>query len=95
MLILAVHVTITAGHEDEVLEPFRILQEETRREPGCITYVVQRSRENPRHYLIYEQYLDDAALEAHRNSPHFKQYAAGGFYRFVEERRAELFDPIS
>ncbi|PYS54947.1 MAG: antibiotic biosynthesis monooxygenase, partial [Acidobacteria bacterium] len=82
-------------HEDEVLEPFRILQEETRREPGCITYVVQRSRENPRHYLIYEQYLDDAALEAHRNSPHFKQYAAGGFYRFVEERRAELFDPIS
>ena len=95
MLILAVHVTIKAGHEDEVLDSFRKLQEETRREPGCIAYIVQRSRENPRHYLVYEQYTDEAALEAHRNSPHFKQYAAGGFYRFVAERRAELFDPIS
>jgi len=95
MLILAVHVTILAGHEDEVLDAFRKLESETRREPGCIFYVVQRSRENPLHYLIYEQYTDEAALEAHRDSPHFKQYAAGGFYRFVEERRAELFDPIS
>jgi len=94
MLILAVHVTIKAGHEDAVLDPFRKLQAETRREPGCIYYVVQRSRENPRHYLVYEQYKDEAALEAHRNSPHFKQYATGGFYPFVEDRRAELFDPI-
>lgn len=95
MLILAVHVTIKAGHEDEVLDSFRKLQEATRREPGCIAYVVQRSRDDKRHYLVYEQYTDDAALEAHRNSPHFKQYAAEGFYRFVEERRAEIFDPIS
>jgi (4S)-4-hydroxy-5-phosphonooxypentane-2,3-dione isomerase len=94
MLILAVRVTIKAGHEDEVLEPFHKLQEETRREPGCIMYVVQRSRENPRRYLIYEQYNDQAALDAHRASPHFKKYATDGFYRFVEERQAELFDPI-
>ena len=94
MLILAVQVTIKAGHEDEVIDPFRKLQEATRLEPGCITYVVQRSRENRRRYLVYEQYEDEAALEAHRNAPHFKQYAANGFYRFVEERNAELFDPI-
>jgi quinol monooxygenase YgiN len=95
MLILAVHVTIKAGHEDEVLDPFRKLQEATRREPGCIFYLVQRSRENPRHYLVYEQYTDEAALEAHRSSPHFIQYGKEGFYRFVEERRAELYDPIA
>ena len=95
MLILAVHVTIKAGHEEQVLEAFRNLEIETRREPGCIFYVVQRSREDPRRFLVYEQYTDQAALEAHRNSPHFKKYAAEGFYRFVEERQAELFDPIS
>jgi quinol monooxygenase YgiN len=94
MLILAVHVTIKAGHDDEVLAPLRKLQEETRREPGCLNYFVQRSRENPRHYLIYEQYQDDAALETHRNTPHFKQYGTNGFFPFVEERRAELFNPI-
>ncbi len=94
MLVLAVHVTIQAGHEDEVIDTFRKLQEETRREPGCHGYVVQRSRENPRHYLIYEQYTDQAALDAHRAAPHFKEYATNGFFRFVEERRAELFDPV-
>jgi len=94
MLILAVHLTIKSGHEDELTDTFRKLQEETRREPGCISYIVQRSRENPRHYLIYEQYKDQAALDAHRGSEHFKQYATNGFYRVVEERRAELFDPV-
>jgi quinol monooxygenase YgiN len=94
MLILTVHVTIQAGHEEEVDAALRILQEQTRRESGCLNYVVQRSRENPRRYLIYEQYKDAAALDAHRNSEHFKQYATNGFYRFVEQRQAELFDPV-
>ena len=94
MLILVVRVTIKAGHENEVLVPFRKLQDETRREPGCIMYLVQRSREDSRRYLIYEQYKDQAALDTHRASPHFKEYATNGFYRFVEERQAELFDPI-
>jgi quinol monooxygenase YgiN len=94
MLILVVRVTIKAGHEDEVLVPFRKLQDETRREPGCIMYLVQRSRDDSRRYLIYEQYKDQAALDTHRASPHFKEYATNGFYRFVEERQAELFDPI-
>jgi len=94
MLILVVRVTIKAGHEDNVLEPFHKLQEETRREPGCIEYIVQRSRENSRRYLIYERYKDQAALDTHRATPHFKQYATNGFFPFVEERQAELFDPI-
>jgi quinol monooxygenase YgiN len=95
VLVLAVQVTIKAGHEDAVIEAFRKLQEETRREPGCLGYFVQRSRDNRRNYLIYEQYVDEAALETHRNTPHFKQYGAGGFYPFVEARHAEFFDPVT
>jgi quinol monooxygenase YgiN len=94
MLILAVHLTINAGREAEVTEMFRKLEAATRQEPGCITYIVQRSRENPRRYLVYEQYKGEAALEAHRNSQHFKQYATDGVFRFVEERQAEFFDLI-
>jgi len=94
MLILVVHVTIRVGHEEEVTESFRKLQEETRREPGCINYFVQRSRENPQVYMVYEQYKDEAALQAHRETSHFQEYGKNGFYRFVEERRAELFDPV-
>ena len=94
MVILAVHVTMKTGHENEIIEGFRKLEAESRHEAGCIFYAVQRSSENPQHYLVYEQYVDEAALAAHRNSDHFKRYATEGVYRFVEERRAELFNPI-
>ena len=94
MLILVVGLTVSAGRENEVTGMFRKLEAATRQEPGCIMYIVQQSRENPRHYLVYEQYRDEAALEAHRNSPHFKEYATDGVYRFVEERKADFFNPI-
>jgi quinol monooxygenase YgiN len=94
ILILVVSLKIAEGRENEVTEMFRKLEAATRQEPGCITYIVQRSRENSRYYLVYEQYRDEAALEAHRNSTHFKQYATDGVFRFVEERKAEFFDPI-
>jgi quinol monooxygenase YgiN len=94
MLILAVNLTMSAGHENEITEMFRKLQAATRQEPGCIAYVVQRSRENPLHYFVYEQYKNEGALEEHRNSPHFKQFATDGVFRFVKERRAEFFDEI-
>ena len=94
MLVLAVHLTIQAGRENEVDEMFRKLQAGTRQEPGCTAYAVQRSRENSRRYLVYEQYTNEVALEEHRNSPHFKQYATNGVFLLVEHRQAELFDLI-
>ena len=95
MLILAVHLTMKHGHDEAAVETFRKLEAGSRREPGCIMYVVQRSRENPRRFLVYEQYKDEAALDAHRNTEHFKQYGTDGVFPFVEERQAELFNPIT
>jgi autoinducer 2-degrading protein len=95
MLVLAVHVTIKAGSEDEAIAHMLPLEAASRKEPGCLAYVVQRSRENPRHFLIYEQYKDDAALDEHRASAHFEKHARNGFFPLVEEREAELYNPIS
>jgi len=47
-------------------EVFSKLTEESRKEPGCVMYVVHRHKTEPRRFFIYEQYKDDAALEAHR-----------------------------
>jgi quinol monooxygenase YgiN len=94
MVILVVNLTMSAGHEKEITDMFRQLQTATRQESGCLTYIVQRERENPRHYLVYEQYKDEAALEEHRNSAHFKKFATDGVFKFVTERRAEFFEGI-
>ena len=44
-------------------------------EPGNSVYQLARSRTEPGDYRVLEVYADDAALEAHRASDHFR---AGG-----------------
>ena len=39
--------------------------------------------------MIYEQYEDQKAVEAHRASPHFKDYVVGGLYQMMLDRQVE------
>ena len=43
-------------------------------EPGCLAYRLHRSAKDPHLFLFYETYADDAALDAHRKSPHLAKY---------------------
>ena len=63
MVVLAVTWVAKTGREAEVAAVFSKLTEESRKEPGCAMYLVHRHRTEPRRFLIYEQYKDEAALE--------------------------------
>jgi quinol monooxygenase YgiN len=43
-------------------------------EPGCLVYRVHRGTKEPELFLFYEMYVDDAAFDLHRNSPHLAAY---------------------
>ncbi|HET6936153.1 MAG TPA: putative quinol monooxygenase [Candidatus Angelobacter sp.] len=94
MIVLKVDMLVKAGTEEKAKEYIRILQEHSRKEPGCVQYVGHQSTEHPRKFLFYEVYKDGAALQAHRDAPHFKQYVAGGLDPIVESRSRELFQPV-
>ena len=61
----------------------------SRTEPGCVSYVAHSVEADPDTVLIYEQYRDAAALEAHRATPHFERWATNGFYPLMQERSFE------
>ena len=46
-----------------------------RDEPGCLRFEVLQDRESPDQYYFYEVYRDEAALEAHRQAPHYARWA--------------------
>ena len=94
MICLNVLLTVKPGSEAEVAAFFKPLAEASRQEPGCLMYIAHQHRNDPTRFLVYEQYKNDAALDAHRNSPHFKQYAAEGLYRHVIDRQVDLFKPL-
>ena len=94
MVVLAVTWMANAGREEQVAEIFRKLQAASREEPGCLMYIVHRHKTDPRRFFIYEQYRDDAALQAHRDSPHFQQYAISALKDIGVRTEGELFMPL-
>jgi (4S)-4-hydroxy-5-phosphonooxypentane-2,3-dione isomerase len=92
MVVLAVTWNAKLGHEAEVAALFSKLTEESRKEPGCAMYQVHRHRTDPRRFFIYEQYKDDAALEAHRTAPYFLQYAKKELPKHADRVEGHLFE---
>ncbi|HVZ84173.1 MAG TPA: putative quinol monooxygenase [Terracidiphilus sp.] len=74
---------------DEIAEILRQLTAASRQEPGCVAYVPHHLEADPDTILIYEQYADKFAEDAHRQSEHFNKYAVGGLYQKMLERSRE------
>jgi quinol monooxygenase YgiN len=94
MVVLAVTWVAKVGQEAEVAEVLAKLTAEARKEPGCAMFQVHRHRTEPRRFFIYEQYKDDAALETHRNTPHFLQYARKDLPKIADRIEGQLYDSL-
>jgi quinol monooxygenase YgiN len=94
MICVAVTYVVKPGHEEEAVELFRTLTLHTRAEPGCVMYLAHRSTTDPRRFFLYEQYVDQAAVDAHRAAPHFERYVKEALFRIIESRSPELYDPL-
>lgn len=95
MVSFTVRIRIAAKDHDRIVEILRPLTAASRQEPGCISYTPHFVADDPETIVIYEQYKDEAALEAHRSSPHFKQYASGGLYQLMIDRKLETLNAIA
>jgi quinol monooxygenase YgiN len=94
MLSFIVRMKFDAADRDAIAEILHELTSASRQEPGCISYIAHFVEGEPATVLIYEQYKDEAALEHHRNTPHFHQYAVGGLYQKMLERHVENLTAI-
>ncbi len=95
MLSFTVRMRFSEKDHQRVVECLKQLQVASRREPGCITYNAHFVADDPATVVIYEQYADEAALEAHRGSAHFKQYASGGLYQMMVDRGLENLNAVA
>jgi quinol monooxygenase YgiN len=82
------------GEEDAVEQILRENSAESRREPGCRMFEVARSTEEPRTYVLYEQYEDEVAFQAHRTSEHFKRYVLDDAVNRLEGRSATFYESL-
>lgn len=53
-----------------------IVKEVSEKEEGCLMYIPHVSVDNPAEIIFMEKYVDQAALDAHLQTPYFKALAA-------------------
>ncbi len=94
MISFTVRMKFAEADHDTVSEMLRKLTLASREEPGCVTYVAHFVDGDAATVLIYEQYVDEAALDAHQKSQHFREYGAEGFYRLMRAQQIKYLDAI-
>lgn len=75
-VISAVDLEITPAELERFIEALKENGAATIKEAGCRQYDILQSASNPNQIFIYEVYENEAAVQAHRTSEHFKKYLA-------------------
>ena len=89
MVSFTVRFTFAPEDRVDVAEALRLLTAGSRQEPGCVSYIPHHVEGDPDTIVIYEQYLDDKALAAHRETAHFKKHGVGGLFQKMKNRTLE------
>jgi autoinducer 2-degrading protein len=75
MIALVVTIQIKPGHKEafmaSMLDDARGSNND---EPGCLRFDVLQNNEDPNKIHLYEVYKDQAALDAHRQAPHYTKW---------------------
>ena len=77
---MSVHVVAHFNARPETVDAVREVVvgfiEPTRKEAGCITYVLVQNDADPLEFTFVEEWASNAALDDHLQTPHLKQGAA-------------------
>ncbi len=92
MISLVIIVKTASGKSGDFL---KFLSEEAadvlKHESGCRQFTVSRSLEDPETFTLAEFYDDEAALDAHRKTPHFILFQERvKEFGLIEEKNAVL-----
>jgi quinol monooxygenase YgiN len=84
------------GSEARVESILREMVVHTRNEPGCRRYDLYRSAPaSAEHtFALIEQYADQAAIQAHRETPHYKAYRASIMELLAKPIDVAIVDPL-
>ncbi len=76
---------ITMKIDPDIIEDFKqaIMENAagSRAEDDCLQFDVSVAADDPTTFILYEKFSSEAALDAHRNTPHFKKY-----WQFLESQ---------
>lgn len=94
MYIVCSQILVREGREEDVAGLMPELVAASRAEPGCLLYIAHRHLDDPRRFMFYEQYADEAAFTAHTQSEHYARLVVPVLAPAVESRERGTYDRI-
>ena len=76
MFVNAVDLDIVPAEREQYLAAITENGAAAAKEPGCRRFDILSLASDPNHFFLYEVYDNEAAFKAHRETEHFKKYAA-------------------
>jgi len=73
-LVNLVHVTVAEGYLDQIKDAMLANARNSVKEEKCYQFDVIVSENDDHSFVFYEVYEDEAALDSHRETEHFKAY---------------------
>lgn len=92
--VLAVTWIAKPGEEEAVADVLRRMVPLAQAEPGCVHYYAHRAADDPRRFFLFEEYVDEGALQAHSESEHFKRHVLGEALPRLESRERLHYVPL-
>ena len=95
MRAIIAYLTIKPGREAEFRDKMTAQAKRClANEAGCLQFDVAQDPKNPTRFVMLEVYKDDAAIAAHQESQHFKDYRPV-VADLVADRKIEILHVVS
>ena len=92
MFTLVARYYMKEGTQDEAIELLKSVVPLARREPGCITYTLNQSLDDPRQIMLFERYVDEAAFLDHVATPYVQEIVVGKVMPMIQKRERDLYE---
>lgn len=94
-----VHVFATwkvkEGQIENVLHLLKTVHDESIKENGNLFYKIHQSNSDADTIVLFEGYINEAAVAEHRNSPHFQDVVLGQIVPLLDKREIILASPVN
>ncbi|MBA2310468.1 MAG: antibiotic biosynthesis monooxygenase [Pseudonocardiales bacterium] len=90
-VVVVAHYRAQEGNDDTVAQLLAEYAPLVQAEPGCEAFTAHRASEDPREFVLFEQYRDRAAFDAHVESVHFLEIARDRIRPMLDSRDVMLY----
>jgi quinol monooxygenase YgiN len=94
LLVVIAQYQVQPGRGDQVASVLARHAAASLAETGCLAFDVERSLADRDHFVLHEEYTDEDAFQAHRESTHFRANIEQVVAPLLTERKAERYERV-